>query len=120
VGGTAVGTGINAAPGFAEAAAAEIARLTELPLISAPNKFTVQGAHDALVQPSGTFRTRARLVDGTAASLGCGVESPLERSGKVRHPAIHRVASTPGGGLTPKLAAIPDYRDDALESIGSH
>jgi fumarate hydratase class II len=59
LGGTAVGTGINAAPGFAEAAAAEIAKLTGLPFVSAPNKFTVQGAHDALVQMSGTFRTLA-------------------------------------------------------------
>src|ERR1700722_8657080 len=59
LGGTAVGTGINAAPGFAEAAAAEIARLTDLPFVSAANKFTVQGAHDALVQLSGTFRTLA-------------------------------------------------------------
>src|SRR6185369_5801640 len=59
LGGTAVGTGINAAPGFAEAAAAEIAKLTSLPFVSAPNKFTVQGAHDALVQLSGTLRTLA-------------------------------------------------------------
>src|SRR5216684_3242078 len=59
LGGTAVGTGINAAPGFAEAAAVEIAKLTSLPFVSAPNKFTVQGAHDALVQLSGTFRTLA-------------------------------------------------------------
>jgi fumarate hydratase class II len=59
LGGTAVGTGINAAPGFAEAAASEIAKLTGLPFVSAPNKFTVQGAHDALVQVSGTFRTVA-------------------------------------------------------------
>jgi fumarate hydratase, class II len=59
LGGTAVGTGINAAPGFGEAAAAEIAKLTGLPFISAPNKFTVQGAHDALVQLSGTLRTLA-------------------------------------------------------------
>jgi fumarate hydratase class II len=59
LGGTAVGTGINAAPGFAEAAAAEIVKLTGLPFVSAPNKFTVQGAHDALVQLSGTFRTLA-------------------------------------------------------------
>jgi fumarate hydratase, class II len=59
LGGTAVGTGINAAPGFAEAAAAEIARLTGLPFVSAPNKFTVQGAHDALVHLSGTLRTLA-------------------------------------------------------------
>jgi fumarate hydratase, class II len=59
LGGTAVGTGINAEPGFAEAATAEIARLTGLPFVSAPNKFTVQGAHDALVQLSGTLRTLA-------------------------------------------------------------
>ena len=59
LGGTAVGTGINAAPGFAEAAAAEIARLTKLPFVSAPNKFAVQGSHDALVQLSGTLRTLA-------------------------------------------------------------
>src|SRR6267154_1328570 len=59
LGGTAVGTGINAAPGFAEAASAEIARLTKLPFVSAPNKFTAQGAHDALVQLSGTLRTLA-------------------------------------------------------------
>jgi fumarate hydratase class II len=59
LGGTAVGTGINAAPGFGEAAAVEIAKLTSLPFVSAPNKFTVQGAHDGLVQLSGTLRTLA-------------------------------------------------------------
>lgn len=57
LGGTAVGTGINSAPGFAEGAAAEIAKLTGLPFVTASNKFTVQGAHDALVQFSGTLRT---------------------------------------------------------------
>ena len=59
LGGTAVGTGINSAPGFAESAAAEIAQLTGLPFVTAPNKFTVQGAHDALVQLSGALRTLA-------------------------------------------------------------
>jgi fumarate hydratase class II len=59
IGGTAVGTGLNSAPGFGDAAAAAIARFTQLPFISAPNKFTVQGAHDALVQLSGTLRTLA-------------------------------------------------------------
>ncbi|PWT83108.1 MAG: class II fumarate hydratase [Acidobacteria bacterium] len=59
LGGTAVGTGINSAPGFAEAAAAEIAHLTSLPFVTAPNKFTVQGSHDALVQLSGALRTLA-------------------------------------------------------------
>jgi fumarate hydratase class II len=59
LGGTAVGTGINSTPGFGQAAAAEIAKLTGLPFVSAPNKFAVQGAHDALVQLSGTLRTLA-------------------------------------------------------------
>ena len=59
LGGTAVGTGINSPPGFAESVAAEIAKLTNLPFITAPNKFAVQGAHDALVQLSGTLRTLA-------------------------------------------------------------
>ncbi len=59
LGGTAVGTGLNAAPGYAEEAAAWIANLTGLPFVTAPNKFTAQGAHDALVQLSGTLRTLA-------------------------------------------------------------
>jgi fumarate hydratase class II len=75
LGGTAVGTGINAAPGFAETAAAEIAKLTGLPFVSAPNKFTVQGAHDALVQLSGTFRTLAASLYKVANDIrlmSCG------------------------------------------------
>jgi fumarate hydratase, class II len=75
LGGTAVGTGINAAPGFAEAAAAEIARFTGLPFITAPNKFTVQGAHDALVQLSGTLRTLAvslYKIGNDIRLLSCG------------------------------------------------
>jgi fumarate hydratase, class II len=59
LGGTAVGTGINSAHGFAETVAAEIAQLTGLPFVTAPNKFAVQGAHDALVQLSGCLRTLA-------------------------------------------------------------
>jgi fumarate hydratase class II len=75
LGGTAVGTGVNAAPGFAEAATAEIARFTGLPFVSAPNKFTVQGSHDALVQLSGTLRTVAVSLYKIANDirlLGCG------------------------------------------------
>jgi fumarate hydratase class II len=75
LGGTAVGTGINSAPGFAEAAAAEIARLTALPFVSAPNKFTVQGAHDALVQLSGSLRTLAvslYKIGNDIRLLSCG------------------------------------------------
>jgi fumarate hydratase class II len=59
LGGTAVGTGINAHPQFAVKAAAKIADLTGLPFASAPNKFAVQGSHDALVMLSGALRTLA-------------------------------------------------------------
>ncbi|MCW3477167.1 class II fumarate hydratase [Limobrevibacterium gyesilva] len=59
LGGTAVGTGINAQPGFDRAAAAEIARLTGLAFVTAPNKFAAQGAHDDLVQLSATLKTLA-------------------------------------------------------------
>ena len=95
LGGTAVGTGINAAPGFAEAAAAEIARLTGLPFVSAPNKFTVQGAHDALVQLSGTLRTLAVSLYKIANDIrlmSCGpragfaeLDDSGERAGLVDH-----------------------------------
>lgn len=78
LGGTAVGTGINSAPGFAEAAAAEIARLTELPFVTAPNKFAVQGAHDALVQFSGTMRTLAislYKIGNDVRLMSCGPQA---------------------------------------------
>jgi fumarate hydratase, class II len=81
LGGTAVGTGINAAPGFAEAAASEIAKLTGLPFVSAPNKFTVQGAHDALVQLSGTFRTLAvslYKIGNDIRLMSCGPRAGFE------------------------------------------
>ncbi|MHA7772961.1 class II fumarate hydratase [Roseibium sp. M-1] len=59
LGGTAVGTGINAHPMFAEKSAEKIAKLTDLPFYTAPNKFAVQGSHDALVMLSGSLRTLA-------------------------------------------------------------
>ena len=59
LGGTAVGTGLNAGACFAETAAQYIADITGLPFITAPNKFTVMGSHDALVMVSGTFKTLA-------------------------------------------------------------
>src|SRR5258705_3772658 len=82
LGGTAVGTGINSVPGFGEAAAAEIAKLTVLPFVSAPNKFTVQGAHDALVQLSGTLRTLARAfykMSNDIRLMACGLRSRFAR-----------------------------------------
>ncbi len=59
IGGTAVGTGLNAPPEFADRVAATIAELTGLPFVSAPNKFAALAAHDALVHASGALRTLA-------------------------------------------------------------
>ena len=59
LGGTALGTGLNAGSGFADSAAAHIARITGLPFVSAANKFTVMGAHDAMVMASGVLKTLA-------------------------------------------------------------
>jgi fumarate hydratase class II len=75
LGGTAVGTGINAAPGFDVEAASEIAKLTGLPFVTAPNKFTVQGAHDALVMLSSALKTLATSLYKIANDiriLSCG------------------------------------------------
>ncbi len=59
LGGTAVGTGLNAHPEFAERVAAKIAAETKLPFVSAPNKFAALAAHDGLVMLSGALRTLA-------------------------------------------------------------
>jgi len=59
IGGTAVGTGLNAHPRFGDTAAAHIATLTKLPFVSASNKFFALSAHDALVQLSAALRQLA-------------------------------------------------------------
>ena len=58
-GGTAVGTGLNAKKGFAEAFAAEVAGLTGLPFVTAPNKFEALATHDAMVELHGALNTIA-------------------------------------------------------------
>src|SRR5579875_2934769 len=96
LGGTAVGTGINSAPGFAAAAAAEVAKITGLPFVSAPNKFAVQGAHDALVQLSGTLRTLAVSLYKIANDIrliSCGPRAGL---GELEIPA-----NEPGSSMMP-------------------
>jgi fumarate hydratase class II len=96
LGGTAVGTGINAAPGFGEAAAAEIAKLTGLPFVSAPNKFAVQGAHDDQVQLSGTLRTLAVSLYKIANDIrlmSCGPRAGFAE--------LHIPENEPGSSIMP-------------------
>ncbi|MBK9270453.1 MAG: class II fumarate hydratase [Saprospiraceae bacterium] len=59
LGGTAVGTGINTPEGYSEKVAAEIAKLTDLPFVTAPNKFEALAAHDAIVESHGALKTVA-------------------------------------------------------------
>ncbi len=80
IGGTAVGTGLNAPEGFGEAVAAKIADLTGLPFVSAPNKFAALAAHDALVFASGALATLAASLMKIANDirwLGSGPRSGL-------------------------------------------
>ncbi|MGB3136209.1 MAG: class II fumarate hydratase [Nodosilinea sp.] len=80
LGGTALGTGLNAGPGFAEAAAAYIADLTAMPFASAANKFTIMGAHDAIVMASGVLKTLAGSLYKIANDirlLSCGPRAGL-------------------------------------------
>jgi fumarate hydratase class II len=75
IGGTAVGTGLNTPPGFAERAVEIINEITELPFIPAPNKFTAQASHDAIVMASGVLKTLAcslLKIANDIRFLGCG------------------------------------------------
>jgi fumarate hydratase class II len=79
-GGTAVGTGLNAPVGFAEAVAAKIAEITGLPFTSAPNKFEALAAHDAMVFTHGAINTTAASLFKIANDiryLGSGPRSGL-------------------------------------------
>ncbi|MGH2629693.1 MAG: class II fumarate hydratase [Actinomycetota bacterium] len=79
-GGTAVGTGLNAPSGFAEAVAARVAELTALPFVTAPNKFAALAAHDALVFASGAEATLAASLMKIANDIrwmGSGPRSGL-------------------------------------------
>ena len=80
IGGTAVGTGLNAPPGFGAACAAKIAELTGLPFVDAPNKFAALAAHDALVFASGALATLAASMMKIANDirwLGAGPRSGI-------------------------------------------
>ncbi|WP_243357941.1 class II fumarate hydratase [Fundidesulfovibrio terrae] len=96
LGGTAVGTGINAPPGFDGLAAARLAELTGLPFVTAPNKFTVQGSHDALVHLSGTIKALAVALYKIANDirlLACG---PRAGFAELKLPA-----NEPGSSIMP-------------------
>ncbi|MCJ2165293.1 MULTISPECIES: class II fumarate hydratase [unclassified Pseudodesulfovibrio] len=96
LGGTAVGTGVNSYPGFAQDAIGHIADLTGLPFAPAPNRFAAQGSHDALVQFSATLKTLANSLHKMANDirlLSCGPRAGL---GELIIPA-----NEPGSSIMP-------------------
>ncbi|HSL10904.1 MAG TPA: class II fumarate hydratase [Actinomycetota bacterium] len=95
-GGTAVGTGLNAPDGFAEAVAAEIAAITGLPFVTAPDKFAALAAHDALVFLSGALATLAAALMKIANDLRWLGSGPRAGIGELRLPE-----NEPGSSIMP-------------------
>jgi fumarate hydratase class II len=96
LGGTAVGTGLNAPAGFADAAAEELARLTGLPLVSAPNKFEALSSCDALVHTHGAFKTLAASLMKIANDVRWLASGPRSGLGELSIPE-----NEPGSSIMP-------------------
>ena len=96
IGGTAVGTGLNAPPGFGEATALKIAELTGLPFTSAPNKFAALAAHDELVMASGALRTLAGALMKIANDVRWLASGPRSGLGE-----LHLPENEPGSSIMP-------------------
>jgi fumarate hydratase class II len=96
LGGTAVGTGLNAPRGFGERAAAVIALLTGREFVSAPNKFEALAAHDALVAAHGALRTLAGALTKIANDVRLLASGPRSGIGELRIPE-----NEPGSSIMP-------------------
>ncbi len=96
IGGTAVGTGLNTHPEFADRAAIEIAQLTALPFVSAPNKFAALAAHDAIVMTSGALKATACALMKIANDLRWMGSGPRCGLGELTLPA-----NEPGSSIMP-------------------
>ncbi len=96
LGGTAVGTGLNTHPDFAEKSAAHIAQMTGLPFVSAPNKFEALAAHDAVVFASGAMKTLAAALMKIANDVRWLASGPRCGIGELAIPA-----NEPGSSIMP-------------------
>ena len=96
LGGTAVGTGLNAPKGYDALVATEIANLTGLPLVTAPNKFESLSAHDAMVETSGALKTLAVSLMHIASNIRLSASGPRCGIGELILPA-----NEPGSSIMP-------------------
>jgi fumarate hydratase class II len=104
LGGTAVGTGLNADPGFARAVIGEIARRTELPFVEARNHFEAQAAKDAVVFLSGALRAYAVALTKIANDIRWLGSGPRCGLGELRLPAVQPGSSIMPGKVNPVIA----------------
>ena len=95
-GGTAVGTGLNAKKGFAEAFAAEVAAITGLPFVTAPNKFEALAAHDAMVELHGALNVLAASMMKIASDIRLLGSGPRCGFGELKLPE-----NEPGSSIMP-------------------
>jgi fumarate hydratase class II len=95
-GGTAVGTGLNSKPGFGERFAKEVAKFTQLPFTSNPNKFEALASHDAMVEISGTLSTLAVSLNKMANDLRLLASGPRCGLGELSLPE-----NEPGSSIMP-------------------
>ncbi len=104
LGGTAVGTGINAPKGFDVAVAGEIAALTGKPFVTAPNKFEALAAHDAVVAGSGALKTLAVSIMKIANDIRMLASGPRCGIGEITLPANEPGSSIMPGKVNPTQA----------------
>ncbi len=104
LGGTAVGTGLNAHPQYGETVAAEIARLTGRPFITAPNKFAVMAGHDAFVGSSGALKQLAVALMKIANDVRWLASGPRSGLGEITIPENEPGSSIMPGKVNPTQA----------------
>jgi fumarate hydratase class II len=104
LGGTAVGTGLNADPGFARAVIGEIARRTGLPFVEARNHFEAQAAKDAVIFLSGALRAYAVALTKIANDIRWLGSGPRCGLGELRLPAVQPGSSIMPGKVNPVIA----------------
>ena len=112
-GGTAVGTGLNSPKGWGETVAKEIAQITGLPFVTAPNKFEALAAHDGLVEMSGAVRTAAMSIYKIACDIRMLGSGPRCGLGELMLPE-----NEPGSSIMP--GKVNPTQVEAITQVCAH
>ncbi len=124
IGGTAVGTGLNAHPKFGDLAATYIAEETGHPFVSAANKFAALSAHDALVQTSASLRTLGGVLMKTANDVRWLASGPRNGIGEITIPENEPGSSIMPGKVNPTqcealtMVCVQVFGNDAAVAFG--